>query len=157
MREPHHPALCRSRLSLQQSTSQVMDRAGEVLVMWQQGWEESAWVDGPPGAAFITALNHKGAKGMGKPEIQTQLSLDIVSTQQSIAVTRLQWWAPSVCRCLLGLAGLGGCKGETSAVLLQAEHVLQSNAWSAGQKGAAPRTRQLVLHTQPLHMLWLCC
>lgn len=70
-----------------------MDGAEEVLVMWQQGWEESAWVDGPPGAAFITALNHKGAKGMGKPEIQTQLSLHIVSTQQSIAVTRLQWWA----------------------------------------------------------------
>lgn len=80
----------------------------EVLVMRQQGWEESSGEDGPPGAVFITALNHKGPRGVGKPQIQTQLALDTVSTQQSIAVTRsaIGGHAPSMCRCLLGLAGL---------------------------------------------------
>lgn len=40
----------------------------EVLVMRQQGWEESSGEGGPPGAVFITALNHKGPRGVGKPQ-----------------------------------------------------------------------------------------
>lgn len=64
--------------------------------------------------------------------------------------------------------GVGGCRDETSAVLLQAEltlHRLPLGYPTAFAQGAGPKdaVRGVMLRTegwsctQPTHTLWLCC